>query len=399
MGKKEGCCKKQTTSFLFAKRRFYRALLLCALTLIVASSCQEVTDLLEDHEFRQDLYDSYTSSYEFYSEDPAVNPSAEPVSIAYRIGSVQNFSDGELNDIIDQVSDGTHPFIGWEYLYNPLSGANVTPSNFSFNESNYINGAVISPQPAALLAVSGVNYTVEHHKQDPDLSGYTLSDTDVLFGAVGRTSRASEKTYTGFETVPTWSQTTVNADGSTVITIQYNRKVFTLTMDGNGGDDAGVTETTTGMHYRSPEPIPPNQFAREGYSFDGWAKTATGGKVYEDGDAYEIGNGNETIYAVWKANSILVSVEIESYGADNELEVEVSTGSHSVQIKWKTRDNYSQEVDSSVPASEYSVADADGFTTLTLSTDNLLTGTYDVYIEAYDDGQMPYSRDLKVYVP
>ncbi|HAO30669.1 MAG TPA: hypothetical protein DCQ43_04880 [Treponema sp.] len=399
MGKIALCEEKKNRALLLKKRKNFVALVLCVLLLCLLSACEEVTNLMEDAPFRENLYDSYTSSYEFYNDDPQFNSAAEPVYISYRIGSVQNFSDKALHSLIAQVASADHPFIGWEYLYNPRDGNSTVPSNFSFNDFNYISSALISPQPAALLAVTGSYYTVKHYKQDPDLSGYSLADTDRLSGATDRPSRAREKSYVGFEADPSWTQLTVTSDGSTTVEIYYDRKMYLLTMDANGGDNAGVTENSIGMRYQSPTAIPTNTFSRDGYTFDGWARSASGGRVFVDGDNYLIGNKNETIYAVWKANEITASVEMEKFGADYELEVEVTTTAGAVIIKWETRDSESFDIDASIPTTAYTRSTADGYTTLTIATADLVPGTYDIYVEAANAGQLPCSRDLKVRIP
>jgi hypothetical protein len=77
--------------------------------------------------------------------------------------------------------------------------------------------------------VTTVNYTVKHMKQDVSGDGYTedTSSRQTLSGAPGATTAAQAKSYTGF-TALTFSQTTIAADGSTVVTINYNRNVHTV---------------------------------------------------------------------------------------------------------------------------------------------------------------------------
>src|SRR5574344_2023039 len=54
-----------------------------------------------------------------------------------------------------------------------------------------------------------------------------------------------------------------------------------------------------------------NSFTRTGYTFSGWATTATGTKAYDDKASY-IATGDVTLYAVWKANQYAVTLNNQS---------------------------------------------------------------------------------------
>src|SRR5574344_1093900 len=54
-----------------------------------------------------------------------------------------------------------------------------------------------------------------------------------------------------------------------------------------------------------------NSFTRTGYTFSGWATTATGTKAYDDKASY-IATGDVTLYAVWTANQYAVTLNNQS---------------------------------------------------------------------------------------
>ena len=77
--------------------------------------------------------------------------------------------------------------------------------------------------------VTSVNYTVKHMKQDVTGNGYT-EDTDArqtLSGTPGGTTAAQARSFTGF-TAKTFSQATIAEDGSTIVTINYDRNVHSV---------------------------------------------------------------------------------------------------------------------------------------------------------------------------
>ena len=79
------------------------------------------------------------------------------------------------------------------------------------------------------------NYKVEHLQQNIADDDYTLCATEILSGKDGETTSAAAKPYAGF-TVQSFNQAAINADGSTVIQIKYNRNIITLKLDLDGGN-------------------------------------------------------------------------------------------------------------------------------------------------------------------
>ena len=73
-------------------------------------------------------------------------------------------------------------------------------------------------------------YTVQHMLQNAEDDEYTLDSeaTETKDGTVGLDTAAEEKSYDGFTALPV-SQATINADGSTVVNVYYDRNVYRLT--------------------------------------------------------------------------------------------------------------------------------------------------------------------------
>ena len=96
----------------------------------------------------------------------------------------------------------------------------------------------------------------------------------------------------------------------TTPTFTVNGKV-TVTFDKNDGSG---TTTTQQVDYNTATALTANIFSRTGYTFLGWALTADGAKVYNDGASITI-TAATTLYAVWQANTHKVTFSPSPTGA------------------------------------------------------------------------------------
>ena len=122
-------------------------------------------------------------------------------------------------------------------------------------------------------------YQVEHYKQDIEGSGYTRVDDDTqnLTGKIGTTVEAEANAYGGFHlnTASSLGKTsgTIEADGSLVLQLYYDRDVYEAAFDLNGGE--GTAPEMQSVRYGGflQEPREPQ---RRGYTFKGWYMDAEG---------------------------------------------------------------------------------------------------------------------------
>lgn len=70
----------------------------------------------------------------------------------------------------------------------------------------------------------------------------------------------------------------------------------TVTFDANGGEGTMAAQTLT----EGKGTLTANAFTKEGFRFAGWALSAAGEKVYDDGAAVEL-TADTTLYALWEA--------------------------------------------------------------------------------------------------
>ncbi len=119
-------------------------------------------------------------------------------------------------------------------------------------------------------------------------------------------------TKTGYHFIG-WSTT---KDGSVVYTngasyTMGTNSSYTLYAIWEANENTLVFNANSGLGNMSNMTIPTdetvnlsnNKFVKAGYTFIGWATSANGGVVYENGASYTMGTNNSyTLYAVWEAN-------------------------------------------------------------------------------------------------
>jgi len=112
-----------------------------------------------------------------------------------------------------------------------------------------------------------VNYTVNHYLLNvDDTKPATPAATETVPGETGLPTEATAKVYPGF-TPQAISQATVNADGSTVVEILYERNYYTLTW--NTGENASYIAPEQ-VRYGAAVTKPDKDPTKVGYEFKGW---------------------------------------------------------------------------------------------------------------------------------
>lgn len=163
------------------------------------------------------------------------------------------------------------------------SGQNSTGDSFQFEgwytSSTFAAGTQVSTisdtsyGSFTLYAKWKVPYRVKHMQQNTTGSNYTeqTSDRQVLYGYAGANTTAGTKPYTGFNT-PTVAQVAIEADGSTVVNIYYDRLTYTVTYnDGDASVDIPVPSAQTGIRYGATFTPTYTGVTRDGYDFGGWS--------------------------------------------------------------------------------------------------------------------------------
>ena len=108
-------------------------------------------------------------------------------------------------------------------------------------------------------------YKVEHYKQKITLDGYDLAETDNLTGTTDTEVTPEVKTYTGF-TSPDTQTVIIKGDGSTVVTYNYDRVMYTYTVN----DSEHMTSSLPSGDYPYGTEVTVTANTVPGYTFGGW---------------------------------------------------------------------------------------------------------------------------------
>ena len=170
-----------------------------------------------------------------------------------------------------------------------------------------------------------VSYTVKYYLQNlNDTASYTEDSAlcETLTGITGENTEAAVKEITGF-IVQNFNQVTIAADGSTVVSIYYDRNIITLTLDLDGGSGLSLLSGLYGSSVTEPD-IP----VKDGYTFDSWTPSLP---------STFIENGTYT--AVW--TSAVISATVESI---SDLEVTTSTSGNIITVSVTDSSSYTDFV-------------------------------------------------------
>ena len=157
---------------------------------------------------------------------------------------------------------------------------------------------------AVYTAAGDTPYAVQHHQQKADGSGYDLFETENLTGATDNPVVALPKTYAGFHENTAHSDRVsmgvVQADGSLVLKLYYDRDDYVLTIDADNGSAVTTQSVSAGQ-----KPVKPSNPVKSGYNFTGW--------FLPDGTEFDfnaIMTESKSIKAGWEvASGIIYTVE------------------------------------------------------------------------------------------
>ena len=106
------------------------------------------------------------------------------------------------------------------------------------------------------------------------------------------------------------SGTAVDIVEDQLLYAHWSANPYKVIFNGNGADVAGTMADQSFVYDEATKALSANNFTRTGYTFDGWATTAAGSKVYNDkesvGNLMTVKEGQYNLYAVWKANNYIV---------------------------------------------------------------------------------------------
>lgn len=174
--------------------------------------------------------------------------------------------------IIYQYTDGTVAAQPWvAELEKGVTYENTITSpqleGFSVDQSTVTFSGKVETDQTITVTYTGTatTYTVKHLLQNTDGKTYTEDASETIDGTTGTTTVAAARAYKGF-TSQEVNQAKVNADGSTVVEIKYDRNSYRLTWNTDGGSYVEPSDILYGASITLPK-----EPTKLGYTFKGWA--------------------------------------------------------------------------------------------------------------------------------
>ena len=193
-----------------------------------------------------------------------------------------------------------YTFTGWSENAGTLNG-----NTFTMSEAK-------ASTVTAGWSVNQYPYVVYHRQMNVDGNGYTVVAADTVSGNAdyGSEITGTIKTYTGFTSPTTTQKIIIDVDtdeyNKNVITYDYTRNKYGLTIDANGGTYSGNNPGE--LYYEQTVTIA--NPTRTGYNFGGWTKSG-GGSL--SGTTFTGGTSATTLTASW--NAITSTVTLNGNGA------------------------------------------------------------------------------------
>ncbi len=164
-------------------------------------------------------------------------------------------------------------------------------------------------------------YQVKYYLQNKTLDDYEEKTADVqnIIAETGETVKADIIQYPGYECNKALSvlQGTVEADGSLVLKVYYNRKKYAITyhnMDGAVNPDGNPAEYVYGIGVKFEEP------SKEDYVFGGWYTDAAFAEENKIAEISTVHIGEMEVYAKWIEEGMAASYRAEYYFQNTALD-------------------------------------------------------------------------------
>lgn len=214
-------------------------------------------------------------------------------------GSSYSANDGAHTSTAYDVTDNTNTMsVSW----TSSNVSNQSGTQWKKNGSYIYNDTDLGKINS--VTISGDALT-KYYGTASNPSNSTLGASDGYFKVTNETSGA-------LHTTSITVNFTISSSGGSSTTYYVGTKDCTLptevtiTFHKNDGTDATTSQT---IDYNTPTNLTANSFSREGYTFQGWATSASGEKVHNDQASVTL-TKNTDLYAVWQKNSHNVSYSI-----------------------------------------------------------------------------------------
>lgn len=352
--------------------------------IIIFCACLFSCDTLWNGDLKERLSLETQTKIHFYSnkeEDLQPGEKLYMTERSYRIGNTISAKDMPgYNDSEIVKWTSTYRLVGWKYY-------RWTSSKEEITDSSLITSMTVTADEVDLYAVWFAKYVVVYKYMTTDVAIYD-EKSEVRYGDPGTMTEVNPPVIPGFKN-PVFSNAVIADDGTTVITVTYDRKNITVLLDTSGGtvsdgtsssssitisglygaafDKDAITVTPpAGLSFAGWSPALPDTFPAEDttytavykgqefaigyydYNFGGTGKTFSGSmtslpRVYETGTKLYIPSPvsgvssaeNTVEFAGWYTDEAGI-VPLDSDGSGYYIDV-TTMGDVSLYAKWKAK--------------------------------------------------------------
>lgn len=352
--------------------------------IIIFCACLFSCDTLWNGDLKERLSLETQTKIHFYSnkeEDLQPGEKLYMTERSYRIGNTISAKDMPgYNDSEIVKWTSTYRLVGWKYY-------RWTSSKEEITDSSLITSMTVTADEVDLYAVWFAKYVVVYKYMTTDVAIYD-EKSEVRYGDPGTMTEVNPPVIPGFKN-PVFSNAVIADDGTTVITVTYDRKNITVLLDTSGGtvsdgtsssssitisglygaafDKDAITVTPpAGLSFAGWSPALPDTFPAEDttytavykgqefaigyydYNFGGTGKTFSGSmtslpRVYETGTKLYIPSPvsgvssaeNTVEFAGWYTDEA-GTVPLDSDGSGYYIDV-TTMGDVSLYAKWKAK--------------------------------------------------------------
>ena len=235
-------------------------------------------------------------------------------------------------DSLLQIEIPTKSGYIFDWYYTDINGSGTQYIDSSGHYINNLRKTVTWDTTLYAKWNSETTYTINHLKQNIDLTDYDLAESETFTWIVDDEITPSTKTYTGF-TSPNTQSGTILSWGLLTINYYYTRNRYTVTYDSNGWTP--IADTGILFEATIPTPTP----SKNWFTFNGWSGLPTSGLMPAN-DIILTADWNANSWGGWWGNTettytVTITPYPTSYWSVSHTSVTANSGT-TISTSWNT---------------------------------------------------------------